>query len=175
MLKRIAILLATMLMIGTVAYAIGPDPDGRTPTNVYLQAPDGGTVRAQATASGLQRTVIESGTVTATAPDGGLPVTGSVSVTATTGAAFGAVQCDNSTPTLIGGLAGRRAISIQNLGPNAIYLCTASDGCTTATGTKLLNGDPPLSLDVSDAVPLYCLAATAAQVAGADTRYLEVK
>lgn len=55
-----------VLLVGGIAYAIGPDPDGRTPTNVYLQAPDGGTVRQSA--DELGRAYVRS-----VAADGGIP------------------------------------------------------------------------------------------------------
>ena len=96
-----------------------------------------------------------------------------------------AVQC-LTTPTEIGGLEGRRSVSIQNLGPNPIYICVenttggnADAGytytCSTATGTKLANYDSPLVLDVRDGITVYCVAASANQVSPADTRVLEVR
>ena len=103
--------------------------------------------------------------------DGRTPVV----VSAAKSGAFGEVLCSNTTPTLIGGLASRQAVVVQNLGPNPIYLCPSATGCTVDTGMKLSNGDPPLAFDVRNTIPLYCIAANAAQVAKAGTRFIEVR
>jgi hypothetical protein len=103
--------------------------------------------------------------------DGRTPVV----VSASTGQAFGEALCSNTTPTLIGGLVSRQAITVQNLGPNPIYLCTTNTGCTVDTGIKLSNGDPPLTFDMRHTIKLYCIAASAAQVAKAGARFIEVR
>lgn len=107
---------------------------------------------------------------------GGLPeFTGRVNTSASISAAHGEVACSEQAATALPATAldGRRSILVQNLGPNAIYVC-ASDACDDETGLRVLPGGT-LSLDVGDAIGLYCRASTAAQVAGAGVRYLEVR
>jgi len=61
---RIALLsLAALgLVVALVPSAYATDPDGKTPVNIYLRSPDGGTVRSVATAEGAQHVeVINSG------------------------------------------------------------------------------------------------------------------
>ena len=80
-----------------------------------------------------------------------------------------AVQVSNSAATTIFTPKNYSArVTIQNLGPNAIYV--GSSAVTTATGLSVpANGSFSLSSDWSDG-PLYAIAATAAQSSPADTR-----
>lgn len=74
-------------------------------------------------------------------------------------------------------LAGRKSIEIQNLGPNAIYCTVDGQAPTVATlGRKIIgNADATWSTDVGPGVTIKCIAATAAQVAGACTMVTEVR
>ncbi len=78
--------------------------------------------------------------------------------------------------TTISAFAGRKAVELQNLGPNSIF-CTV-DGqsplSTGALGRRILSGDP-WSLDAGSNVTLKCIAATAAQVTGACTQVTELR
>lgn len=67
-------------------------------------------------------------------------------------------------------LAGRRRLTVQNLGPNPIFIGTTA--VTTATGIRVSPGST-MSLDLGENVPLHAIAATALQVSPADTRVLE--
>jgi hypothetical protein len=76
-------------------------------------------------------------------------------------------------------LAGRKAIGIQNLGPNRI--CCTLDGSTpvaSATACSLGWQISPVGFASFDAGPkiiVQCIAATADQVTGAATQVLELK
>ena len=68
--KTLLLLLATALAIGGVAYASGPDIDGRTPVSVYGVKPNGTRAQFRMTDAGE---ALVSGAVTmqGTTPDGG--------------------------------------------------------------------------------------------------------
>jgi hypothetical protein len=72
-------------------------------------------------------------------------------------------------------LTGRKAIEIQNNGPNTIY-CTvdASAPVVTTNGRWILAG-AAWSLDAGAGVTIRCIAATAAQASGAATMVTELK
>ena len=72
----------------------------------------------------------------------------------------------------VGGLAGRRAITLYNLGSAQVRICTSAS-CGSGNSFPL---DPGMSmaLDVTDAIALCCGAASA-QTAGSGLRYLEVR
>jgi len=95
-----------------------------------------------------------------------------VSLTATRGAAHGEALCSASEATLVGGLAQRRAITVQNQGPHTVEICTSA---TCAGKGLVLKTGEMLTLEVGPAIPVYCLAAEADQVAGAGLRYVEVR
>lgn len=96
-----------------------------------------------------------------------------VDLTATRGTTHGEALCLASAPVLVGGLAQRRSITVQNQGANSVTVCTSAT-CTLGTGLVLKTGEM-LTLEVGPAIPVYCLAATADQVAGAGLRYVEVR
>lgn len=116
-------------------------------------------------------------------------ITGAVTVSGTvtsipspsnTAYAFGEVAVDNVVPTPVPAvpLANRRALSIQNNGPNDIW-CGPENTVTTTTGHKVAKTGGTWSLEVGAALPFWCLAQTAAQTAGASpstaTSYTEVR
>lgn len=78
--------------------------------------------------------------------------------------------------TFSSGLTGRRAIEIQNLGPNAIYVTVGGETpvATGALGRKVDAGTT-WSLAASGAVVLKAIAAAAAQVSGAATQVTELR
>jgi hypothetical protein len=111
-------------------------------------------------------------------------VTGSMSVTnfagTTTqqseclvGTSSGTCPATNASGTGAAPLSGRRAIELLNLGPNPIY-CKTDGAAVVSLARRILPGDP-WSLDVTDAVNIRCIAATAAQVTTAATIITEVK
>lgn len=72
-------------------------------------------------------------------------------------------------------LASRRAIELQNLGPNPIY-CTV-DGTAPvvlSNGRRILPGDA-WSLSIGPSIIVTCIAATAAQVTTAATMVTELR
>lgn len=73
-------------------------------------------------------------------------------------------------------LSERRAIEIQNLGPNAIY-CTVDGSAPVATtnGRMVAATSGTWALDVGASVTIRCIAATAAQVSGAATMVTELR
>lgn len=76
-------------------------------------------------------------------------------------------------------LAGRRAIEIQNLGPNAIY-CAIGPASAPPTAVLLKSRQVAASggvwaIDLNDKIVVRCLAATADQVTGAATIVTEVR
>ena len=92
---------------------------------------------------------------------------------------YGATQCDVTATLLYANQTGsRNAVSIQNLGPNAIYIGFDSS-VTTATGTQVPASGGSLSVDLRmrpDGTPkIYCIAATALQVSPNDTRWMEIR
>jgi hypothetical protein len=72
-------------------------------------------------------------------------------------------------------LANRRAIEIQNNGPNTIY-CTV-DGTAPLVGSngRWIVAGAAWSLDAGPNVTIKCIASTAAQVTGAATMVTELK
>lgn len=82
-----------------------------------------------------------------------------------------------AVPTTV--LANRRAIEIQNLGPNAIY-CAVGPAATPPTAVLLKTRQVAASggvwaIDLGPNVIINCLAATANQVTGAATIVTEVR
>jgi hypothetical protein len=68
----------------------------------------------------------------------------------------------------------RRGVVVQNNGPNAIYCRVGSStGLAVGYGHRIAPGDF-LALPITQFVPVYCLAATANQVAGAATDVTEL-
>jgi hypothetical protein len=63
-----------------------------------------------------------------------------------------------------------RRVTIQNLGPNAIYLAATAAKCTTALGLQVPATSGLVTIDVATD-ELYAIAATALQVSPADTRW----
>lgn len=150
--------------VGRLAYA--PSGLAAASTIILIGSPSAEGVRPQALdAYGRVYTRVVGA-------DGGAPEV--VSVSANTAAAFGAVQCSSTVPTLIGELDDRRALAVLNRGPNIIWLCPASEGCSSTTGWSVLPGGS-FTLDVGNVIEWYCLADTADQVSPADTRFVEVK
>lgn len=87
------------------------------------------------------------------------------------------VLVDNTTVTAVpaSDLAGRRSIEIQNLGPNAIYCSLGGEDPVLTKSRKIDAAGGTWALDISDAVDVECLAATADQVTGAATIVCETK
>lgn len=73
-------------------------------------------------------------------------------------------------------LAWRKAIELQNLGPNAIY-CTVDGSTPTNTGSngRKIATDTVWSLDVGPDVVVKCIAATALQATPACTMVTELR
>lgn len=74
-------------------------------------------------------------------------------------------------------LSGRRAIELQNLGPNAIF-CAVGTTPTLNKSRKLSSVgsiDSIWALDLGSSVPIRCIAATADQVTGAALIVTEIK
>lgn len=76
-------------------------------------------------------------------------------------------------------LAGRKAIEIQNLGPNPIF-CTADGTAPVANKARRIDAlgttaQPAWSIDAGPAIVVKCIAATADQVTGAATIVTEVR
>lgn len=74
-------------------------------------------------------------------------------------------------------LTGRKAIELQNLGPNAIY-CTVDGSAPLATGAngrQIAATTGVWSLDVGPSVAIRCIAAAAAQVTPACTMVTELR
>lgn len=72
-------------------------------------------------------------------------------------------------------LTSRKAIEIQNLGPNAIY-CTV-DGQTPVVASlgRQVAAGASWALDAGPSITIKCIAATADQVSGAATQVTEVR
>jgi hypothetical protein len=81
----------------------------------------------------------------------------------------GAVQV-NTTAAKVTLPAQTRRVTIQNLGPNAIYLAATAAKCTTALGLQVPATSGLVTIDVATD-ELYAIAATALQVSPADTRW----
>jgi hypothetical protein len=88
-------------------------------------------------------------------------------VTVTNGAGGTAVP---ATP-----LANRRAIEIQNNGPNPIYCTVDGSAPVATTNGRWILAAAAWSLDAGPAVVVKCIAGTAAQVSGAATMVTELK
>jgi hypothetical protein len=73
-------------------------------------------------------------------------------------------------------LSGRRALLLQNQGPNAIY-CTFDGQAPLATGALGYKIDPGSSFSaaVAATVTVKCIAASAAQVTTAATQVVELR
>lgn len=73
-------------------------------------------------------------------------------------------------------LAGRKAVELQNLGPNAIY-CTVDGQNPLATGAlgRKIDAGSTWSLSASDNVTIKCIAAAAAQLTTAATQVTELR
>lgn len=70
----------------------------------------------------------------------------------------------------------RKAMELQNLGPNSIF-CTVDGQAPLATGAlgrRILSGDA-WSIDAGSNIAVKCIAATAAQVTGACTQVTELR
>lgn len=79
-----------------------------------------------------------------------------------------------STTVPASALAGRRAIEIQNLGPNAIF-CNVN-GAAVVNKNRKISTDGSWAFDCSDtACAVQCIAATGDQVTGAATIVTELK
>jgi hypothetical protein len=78
--------------------------------------------------------------------------------------------------TTITNLASRKAIELQNLGPNPIY-CTVDGGAPLATGAhgRKIAADSVWSLDAGASITIKCIAATAAQVTAACTMVTQLR
>jgi hypothetical protein len=81
----------------------------------------------------------------------------------------GAVQV-NTTAAKVTLPAQTRRVTIQNLGPNAIYLAATAAKCTTALGLQVPATTGIVTIDIAND-ELYAIAATALQVSPADTRF----
>jgi hypothetical protein len=91
--------------------------------------------------------------------------------TATAGGLTGAVTVPDSTdvPVPATALENRRGVTVQNLGPSAIYCCLQT-GCTTATGMRVLPGGS-MYRGVGPSVGIFCISASG----DADVRVEEVR
>jgi hypothetical protein len=75
------------------------------------------------------------------------------------------------------GMTNRKAIELQNLGPNAIY-CTVDGQAPLATGAlgrKIDATSGTWALDIGRGIVVKCIAATAAQVTTACTQVTELR
>lgn len=81
----------------------------------------------------------------------------------------------NATATRVdANIAQRKAIEVQNIGPNAIY-CTLNTATLTLTKARRINPGDAWALDLPPGQSVYCKAATADQVTGAATIVTEVR
>lgn len=80
----------------------------------------------------------------------------------------------NSAPVQLPDSTNRRAISIQNLGPNAIYCAfSASANAVLTKSIKIGNGET-FSMNFPAGISIWCRAATADQLTGAATIVTEI-
>lgn len=87
-------------------------------------------------------------------------------------AAYGEVVLLSASATKIAGtLANRRAVSIQNNGPNGIRV--GFDQNVTATTGMLVPAGSSWSLEIDETVELWGIALTVDQVSGAATNWAE--
>jgi hypothetical protein len=85
-------------------------------------------------------------------------------------------QVSHTTPTLIESVTSdRKSVTIQNLGPNAIWIGFSSAITNASASFKIAVGDPPLSLDLGNGTKVYAIADTADQVSPADTSVIETR
>jgi len=78
-----------------------------------------------------------------------------------------------TTATTIPAYANRRAIEIQNLGPNTIYCALGATPVTTKARAILAAG--AWALDVGEGITIKCIAAAANQTTGAATIVTQVR
>lgn len=78
-----------------------------------------------------------------------------------------------SAATILPQTDNRRAIEIQNLGPNPIY-CAFSSSAAVVTKSRKIGTGESWSLNHPPNVAIYCKAATADQVTGAATIVTEI-
>jgi hypothetical protein len=80
-----------------------------------------------------------------------------------------------TTATAIPALGARKAVEIQNLGPNSIFCALTSSSAAVVNKARKIAASETWALDVGDTIPIYCIAATAAQVTGAATVVTQVR
>jgi hypothetical protein len=80
-----------------------------------------------------------------------------------------------TTVTTIPSLSGRKAVELQNLGPNSIFCALTSSSAAVLNKARRISAGDSWALDVGDTIPIYCIAATAAQVTGAATVVTQVR
>lgn len=104
----------------------------------------------------------------------GMALAQHVSITAYGGMKQVEVLVLNSAATLIptAGWTGRRSIEIYNNGPNAIY---CSGGTPVVNKAREVAADTSWAVDVSEAIVIRCIAATADQATLAATIVTEVR
>jgi hypothetical protein len=96
-----------------------------------------------------------------------------VSLTAVNGSSHGEVLCLSSAATAVSASTMRRAVTVQNRGPNAVTICTSAT-CAVGSGIILEPRDM-LTLEVRPTIPIHCRAAVADQTTGAGLRFIEVR
>lgn len=158
----------------------GNSPDGSSATvvggPVIVGGSDGSLVHTVATETNgqVKTTAYTSAGVEVGTTAQPVVVNGSVD----TGAKNSEVCMTNAAGgTTIPAYAGRRAIEIQNLGPNAIY-CTVDGQAPLATGAlgrKLDASGGVWPMDAGPNLTIRCIAASAAQTTPACTQVTEVK
>jgi hypothetical protein len=80
-----------------------------------------------------------------------------------------------TTATAMPQLPNRRGVELQNLGPNPIY-CALTDATKAVVGrARRVDAGGSWALDIPSTTPIYCIAATAAQVTGAATIATEAR
>jgi predicted secreted protein len=72
-------------------------------------------------------------------------------------------------------LRNRRALEIQNLGPNSIFCAIGASADAVVNKSRKIGAGEAWALDLSAGFPVYCKAATADQVTGAATVVTEVR
>lgn len=80
-----------------------------------------------------------------------------------------------TTATRLPQLCGRRAVEIQNLGPNPIYCSLGYSSMARVGKARKVGVGESWVVDAGDTLPIYCVASTASQVSGAATIVSEVK
>lgn len=74
-----------------------------------------------------------------------------------------------TSATQIPALGGRKAVEVQNRGPNSIFCALASSGAAVVNRAREVKAGDAWALDAPDTLSIWCIAATAAQVTGAAT------